>query len=104
MKTQNSPASRFLVLFALGFFALCELAPAVNPPPDGGYPGGNTAEGYNALLGLTTGGYNTAVGWFSLGSNNEGNFNTAIGAGALFVNITADENTATGAAGQGAPR
>jgi hypothetical protein len=71
-------------------------AQGVNPPPDGGYPGGNTAEGQGALLTLTSGTYNTAVGFFSLGSNIEGNFNTAIGAGALLAN-TADGNTATGA-------
>jgi trimeric autotransporter adhesin len=69
---------------------------AVNPPPDGGYPGGNTAEGQNALLGLTTGTYNTAVGVFSLLSFTNGKFNTGVGAGALLVN-TADANTATGA-------
>jgi trimeric autotransporter adhesin len=69
---------------------------AVSPPPDGGYPGGNTAEGQSALLSLTTGTYNTAVGLFSLGSNTTGKFNTATGAGTLLVN-TADENTATGA-------
>ena len=69
---------------------------ALNPPPDGGYPGGNTAEGQNALSGLTTGTYNTALGFFSLSSNAGGTFNTAIGAGALFTN-TADNNTATGA-------
>ena len=39
---------------------------AVIPPPDGGYPGGNTAEGQNALLSLSSGGYNTAVGFVSL--------------------------------------
>ncbi len=72
-------------------------AQAVNPPPDGGYPGGNTAEGQNALLSLSTGTYNTAVGLFSLLSLTTGNFNTGVGAGALLVN-TADENTATGAA------
>lgn len=66
------------------------------PAPDGGYPGGNTAEGKNALLGLTTGGFNTAVGFFSLRSNTTESFNTAIGAGTLFAN-TAPENTATGA-------
>ena len=37
------------VLFALGCFALCPCVQAVVPPPDGGYPGGNTAEGQNAL-------------------------------------------------------
>jgi hypothetical protein len=30
-------------------------AQAVSPVPDGGYPGGNTAEGQNALLSLTSG-------------------------------------------------
>jgi Chaperone of endosialidase len=76
-------------------FRLMPHAEAVVPPPDGGYPGANTAEGQNALLSLTTGGFNTAVGYFSLSGVTTGNFNTAIGAGALFVN-TADENTATG--------
>jgi hypothetical protein len=75
---------------------LLSKANAVNPPPDGGYPGGNTAEGQNALLNLTTGTYNTAVGLFSLSGNVGANFNTAIGAGVLLTN-TADNNTATGA-------
>ena len=30
-------------------------ARAVVPPPDGGYPNGNTAEGEDALFSLTTG-------------------------------------------------
>src|SRR6266536_1958393 len=88
------------LLLALGFFALCALAPlaqAVVPAPDGGYPGGNTAEGQNALFSLTTGGFNTAVGYFSLRSNTEGQFNTAIGAGALLSNTTGLNNTANGA-------
>jgi trimeric autotransporter adhesin len=68
----------------------------VAPAPDGGYPGGNTAEGQDALLSLTTGGYNTAVGFLSLGTDSTSGLNTAIGAGALFAN-TADANTATGA-------
>jgi Chaperone of endosialidase len=87
-----------VVVLALGSFALAlsPIAQAVTPAPDGGYPGGNTAEGHNALLRLTTGVYNTAVGLFSLESNATGNFNTATGAGALFA-TTADENTATGA-------
>jgi len=87
-----------LSIATLAFICLSVLpnAQALNPPPDGGYPGGNTAEGQNALSGLTTGTYNTGVGFFSLSSNAEGTFNTAIGAGTLLTN-TADNNTATGA-------
>jgi len=33
-------------------------AHAVVPPPDGGDPGGNAAEGQNALFSLTTGAFN----------------------------------------------
>ena len=77
-------------------FALLPTAQAVSPPPDGGYPGGNTAEGQTALLSLTTGGFNTAIGFLSLRSNTTGAFNTAIGAGTLLAN-TADEITAIGA-------
>jgi hypothetical protein len=84
------------IALLLGYLGLVPLAPAVSPPPDGGYPGGNTAEGQNAFFSLTTGGYNTAVGFCSLRSDIEGSFNTAIGAGALFAN-TAINNTATGA-------
>jgi trimeric autotransporter adhesin len=85
--------SIILTLVGIGFLPEVQ---AVSPPPDGGYPGGNTAEGQNALLSLSTGTYNTAVGLFSLTSNTEGKFNTATGAGTLLAN-TADENTATGA-------
>ena len=85
------------VVLAFGCFAFSPMAQAVVPAPDGGYPGGNTAEGASALLSLTTGTFNTAVGFFSLRSNTEGDFNTAIGAGALLAN-TADNNTAAGAA------
>jgi hypothetical protein len=90
-------SSFILAALALPCLGLLPLAQAVIPPPDGGYPGGNTAEGQNALLSLTTGGYNTAVGFFSLRSDMTGQLNTAIGAGTLLAN-TADNNTATGAA------
>jgi hypothetical protein len=93
---QTVPTHCQQVLFALGFFVLCSIAQAVVPAPDGGYPGGNTAEGQNALLSLTTGTYNAAIGVFSLESNAAGSFNTALGAGTLLAN-TADQNTATGA-------
>ncbi len=85
-----------LHLFALGCL-LCPVARAVVPPPDGGYPGNNTAEGQNALLSLTTGTFNTAVGSLSLKSDTTGSGNTAVGAGTLFANV-ADQNTATGVA------
>src|SRR5213593_126027 len=88
-----------LPLLIAGVFACFGLLPkaeAVNPPPDGGYPGGNTAEGQAALLSLTTGGFNTAVGFFSLRSDMTGQFNTAVGAGTLLAN-TGDGNTAAGA-------
>jgi hypothetical protein len=87
---------RCLITFALGCFALLPDTQAVTPPPDGGYPGGNTAEGDSALAGLTSGLYNSAFGLFSLRTNTTGNFNTAIGAGALLSN-NGDQNTATGA-------
>jgi Chaperone of endosialidase len=84
------------ILFALGSFALPQRTQAVSPPPDGGYPGGNTAEGYLALGSLTTGVYNTGIGVYSLLSIADGSLCTSVGAGALFAN-TASENTATGA-------
>ncbi len=96
MKISHSFIRLFLIAFALGSFALCQVLEAVMPAPDGGYPGGNTAEGQNALLSLTTGGFNTAVGWSSLSSNTTGSYNTATGAGALFVNSTGSNNTANG--------
>jgi hypothetical protein len=85
-----------LIAGVLACFGLLQVAQAVDPPPDGGYPGGNTAEGESALLTLTTGGVNTAVGWLSLSGNTEGSHNTAIGAGALISNTTAVSNTAIG--------
>src|SRR5262249_9345810 len=96
MKTQHSPTARFIALFAFGCFAVSPMAQAVTPPPDGGYPGGNTAEGTSALLSLTSGTYNTAVGIYSLLSLTDGSFNTAVGAGTLLLN-GANENTAIGA-------
>jgi hypothetical protein len=93
-----------LIAFALSVLALAQKAQALSPAPDGGYPGLNTAEGQNALLGLTTGTANTAVGWFSLKSNTDGTFNTAVGAATLLSNVGNQStgegvnNTAIGAA------
>jgi hypothetical protein len=84
-----------LVLVCLAFPPRVQAASDVNPPPDGVY-GGSTAEGYNALRHLTTGGFLTAIGWESLASNTTSSYSTGIGAGTLALN-NADENTATGA-------
>ena len=87
-----------LLTFALVCFALVQNAQAVNPPPDGGYPGGNTAEGTAALLSLGPNGFNnTAIGFLSLKNTTQGDANTAVGAGALFSNRGQGQNTATGA-------
>lgn len=96
MKNRNTINIVTTILFWLACLALSPKAQAVNPPPDGGYPGGNTAEGQAALLSLTTGGFNTAVGFLSLRSASASSFNTAIGAGTLLAS-TGDDNTATGA-------
>ena len=66
-----------LIPLVVACFALSPIALAVNPPPDGGYPNGNTAEGENALFNLTTGRQNTAIGFEALSNNTTGDANTA---------------------------
>src|SRR5262252_10452942 len=85
-----------IISLIVASIALLPKAHALSPAPDGGYPGGNTAEGQSALFSLTTGEFNTAVGLLSITSTATGNFNTGVGAGTLFLN-TADSITATGA-------
>src|SRR4051794_22015526 len=92
----RSPLRCAFFLITLTWFALSPTLRAVDPPPDGGYPNGNTAEGDNALLNLTTGIDNTANGAFALNDNTTGNYNTASGFQALSSNTTGDENTANG--------
>jgi methyl-accepting chemotaxis protein len=77
-------------------FALLPGAQSVSPPPDGGYPSGNTAEGTNALFSLTTGVWNTALGYQALNQNTDGYENTAAGVRALFSDTTGGLNTAIG--------
>jgi hypothetical protein len=114
MKTPNPILTT--ILLALGCLGLPSVAPALVPPPDGGYgsitaegngaldsihnggrgaPPDNTALGYNTLFHLTTGEANTAVGSLAM-FNNNGNWNTAIGYQALHDNMV-DFNTAVGA-------
>jgi hypothetical protein len=100
----NLMKTRVSFIFIVVSFICVGLLPkveAVNPPPDGGYgpPAygvGNTAEGQNALLSLTSGTYNTAVGFSSLKSNTTGRLNTAIGVNALVSNTIGTDNTANG--------
>jgi hypothetical protein len=103
MKTTATPNCLAFAILVLTFIPFLQVASAVSPPPDGGYPGFNTAEGQSALLGLTTGVGNAAVGWFALSSNTDGSYNTGVGVGALLFNVgnqsTGDGlgNTAIGA-------
>ncbi len=93
MKT-TTRLSVILVTLLLG--VILPKTQAVSPPPDGGYPGGNTAEGGSGVLfSLTTGSNNTALGSQALFSLTTGIQNTATGAQAL-KNNTADRNTADG--------
>jgi Chaperone of endosialidase len=84
-----------LIALCLGCFGPSHAAQAVTPAPDGGYPGGNTAEGTNALHGVSSGSYNTATGVNALFTDTIGTFNTADGAQALYSN-NGSYNTATG--------
>jgi len=101
MKTMNpliqrKKATRILLTLALLCLGLLPQLQAVTPPPDGGYPGGNTAEGDNALFSLTDGPGNTAIGFEALFSNTIGLYNTATGASSLHDNVSGFRNTATG--------
>jgi hypothetical protein len=90
--------SQITVTFLLAFASLAVRGLAVSPPPDGGYPNGNTAEGEDALFSLDTsqGGANTAIGFDALYSNTTSSDNTATGSEALYSNTTGVGNTATG--------
>jgi len=68
MKTLTNIIHAAFALLAFAGFALSPTVKAVTPPPDGAYPGGNTAEGFNALFHLSPqdGGFNTAIGFYAL--------------------------------------
>ena len=98
MKTATNTTCPAFALFALACFALSPAAQAVVPPPGGGYPGQNTAEGDDALFSLTTGFSNTAIGFDALFSDAGGFGNTAVGSSALRGNTWGIDNTALGVA------
>ena len=81
----------------LGCAVISPVAEAVSPPPDGGYPVRNTAEGEDALFSRISGDANTAIGFHALYSTTSGFSNTATGAVALENNTTGAANVATGA-------
>ncbi len=88
---------RLLVTITSTFLATAALA--VDPPPGGGYPGGNTALGDDALFNLTNGTevHSTAIGYQALYNNTVfGNGNTAMGYTALFSNTMGYGNVAIG--------
>jgi len=85
-----------LIALTLGCFGVSPTARAVDPPPDGGYPNFNTAEGEDALFSLTIGDNNTAVGFHALFSDITGQSNTAVGSNALAANNFGSLNTAVG--------
>jgi hypothetical protein len=67
-----SPLRRTFRFGALTLVIACLALPPASrallppSPPDGGYPGNNTAEGQNALFSLTSGVDNTALGFQAL--------------------------------------
>jgi len=90
------PRIKLLSLLAMVCFAFEPSVHAVDPPPDGGYPKGNTAEGEDALLNLGVGELNTALGFHALTNNRKGNRNTAVGANAMETHGAGADNTAVG--------
>src|SRR5438874_7719445 len=87
-----------LIIVVLAWSPFLPVRAVLDPAPDGGYPGYNTAEGDGALFNLANGASsNTAVGFSAL-YNNSGDNNTAMSWRALTSNTTGSDNTAVGSA------
>src|SRR5262249_33214257 len=85
-----------LVPLILVCLALVPQMHAIVPPPDGGYPNFNTAEGEDALFFNTTASANTGIGWRSLYSDTTARFNTGCGGGTLALNNGEGQNSGGG--------
>jgi len=93
MKTIRKSIYPALVGIGLACSVLSPTAQAqLSPPPDGGYPNQNTAEGDDALFSLTSGAENTAIGFQALYSNSDVVHNTAVGFQALANNGQSDNS------------
>jgi trimeric autotransporter adhesin len=91
------PRTKLTFLIVTVCLALAPAAFAVDPPPDGGYPNQNTAEGEDALFIGGHIGANTAIGYHALYSDDFGASNTAVGSNALYSTSGAYFNTGVGA-------
>ncbi len=93
----NNPPTltKFTSALATACFALTSAALALDPPPDGGYPQHNTAEGENALFRLTNGFGNVAMGYRALHDVTSAKDNTALGTQVL-QHSSGDDNTGVG--------
>src|SRR5438046_10756088 len=89
--------SLFFSIVTLSCFGFLPASDALlpSPPPDGGYPGHNTAEGTNALQKLTTGTDNTALGFQALSGNENGSFNTSNVSFPFYQSPSGQQNTTT---------
>ena len=96
MYSLNKIITTVTLIGAFAFLTLSSTARAVDPPPVGGYPNGNTATGEDALFSLTTGFENTAIGHDALRNLTTGKHNTATGYETLSASTTGYNNTANG--------
>ena len=83
IQSKNATILPVLITLMLGCFGLSPQAGAVDPPPDGGYPRQNTAEGEDALLNLNTGRVQHGDWLSRIDQNAQGQRNTAVGSNAL---------------------
>src|SRR5437667_41959 len=95
----RSQSAIILIALTLVAFVPAQKTQALNPPPDGGYPGDNTADGAFALVNNVTGNFNAADGTNALVHNTTGSNNIAVGFSAGDNLTTGDNNIDIGAEG-----